>query len=124
MIGEQDQPLPEPEVEDLQQQSELDEKAMPVRPVGPVLVQQLPARIGLIRAEALTTAATKILYADPKRRRAILIAEGGFSVSKTGTGEFAPWPTNAPLVLEHCDEVWARSGSTATLTVITEVWAD
>lgn len=119
------QPDAMPEVEDLEQQSELPEMTVKVRVVGPTLTHELPARIGTVRVEPLTTAASKVLYNDEKRKSALLVCASAFSVSRSGNGEFALWPANVPLPVGHCDEMWARMpSSTANLTVITEVWAD
>lgn len=120
-----------PELEDLQQLPEEHIK-VPVRVVDPVQVQQLPSRHGVSRS--FGTAATDgepvpLLGADLRRRRAVIIAAsasiyvGEREMVKSGAA--AIWPAGVPLVIEHTEQVYARAATgTATVSVISENWAD
>lgn len=117
--------LPEPELEELQQH-DVPIPAVPVNVIGPVTVHQLPARSGPAFAQPLTTDFQRVLSVDLKRARANLIGSAAWQYSRTGAaGSGVPWPIAVPLVIEHGDSVYARvTTETATLSVITEVWAD
>ncbi len=116
---------PEPELEELQQH-DVPIPAVPVNVIGPVTVHELPSRSGPAFAHPLTTTFQHVLYADLKRARASLLGSAAWEYSRTGAaGSGVPWPISVPLVIEHGDSVWARVVSeTATLSVITEIWAD
>ncbi len=102
----------------------------PVVPVdvrGPVIVHQLPSKGGPSFKHPLTTTFSQVLGHDNKRARTtLLLAGAAWEYSRTGaSGSGVPWPSNVPLVLEHCDQVWARvTTETGNLSVITEIWAD
>lgn len=123
---------PNPDQLEVQQREEPALLVVPVRPVGPVTVQVLPARIGPAFTQGLNTSWQSVLGNDLKRRRATLLlvsstAADTWLYSRTQGGSGVPWPANVPLVLEHADAVYAQIGPgnpAATLSVITEVWAD
>ncbi len=117
--------LPEPELEELQQH-DVPIPAVPVNVIGPVTVHELPCKSGPAFATTLTTDFQKILYTDLKRARANLLCTAAWQYSKSGAaGSGVPWPVAVALVIEHADSVYARvTSETATLSVITEVWAD
>lgn len=118
--------LPNPDINDVQQLPDEPLVVIPVQPVGPVPVQNLPARCGAAFSHPLDTAFSNVLGADPKRRRVVLIGSDAWEYSRTGTaGSGVAWPADVPLVLEHCDAIRARvPTSTGTLSVIAETWAD
>lgn len=118
--------LPQPDIGTVQQLPDEPLLTVPIRAVGPVPVQQLPARAGAAFAEPLTTSFTKVLGADPKRRRVVLCAGDAWEYSRTGaTGSGIPWPAAVPLILEHCDQFYARvPTSDGVLAVIAETWAE
>jgi hypothetical protein len=105
---------------------------VPVKPVGPVSVTELPARCGVATSIALAAPGTgenvpiSVLERDPRRKRVVLICDQDWIYSRKPSDKHgAPWPKSVPLVLEHCDDILARAQSTAgTLTVIVENWAD
>jgi len=117
-----------------EQQRELDYPAVKVQVEGIAAVQRVPSRRVVCSNEPLSVqpgAATRVLTEDPTRRRASLILRSATATDQVlyqsnSSGQAVPWPANVALVLEHCDEMWASvpAGSTGTLTVITEHWAD
>lgn len=101
----------------------------PVVPVdvrGPVVTHPLPSKGGPSFAHPLTAVFSKVLGHDLKRSRTTLLIGAAWEYSRTGaSGSGVPWPSNVPLVLLHCDQVWARVvADTGNLSVITEIWAD
>lgn len=124
-MGTQIVDQPDPELGEVLQE----EPTLPTLPVnvnGPVQTRQLPSRIGGSIKEPLTTAFSRVLYADLKRRRAVLVADVDWEYSRTGnSGSGVPWYAKVPLVIEHADEVNARvPTSTGTLSIIAETWAE
>ena len=117
---------PDPDLADVQQEQSDALLVVPVRPVGPVPVQQLPARCGAAFPQPLSTTFAHVLGADPKRRRVVLVAAVAWEYSRTSSaGSGAPIPANVPLELQHCDTIYARvPTSTGTLAVIAETWAE
>lgn len=117
-----------PDLDDVQQIEEpAIEVPVSVQVDGPVIVHQLPSRTGPVIAEPLTTAPLKILAADPKRRRAVICGTGDWYVSHAQSAASGGlWPDSVPLVLEHGDAVYAYvvGEGAATLTIVTEYWAD
>lgn len=120
-----DQPLAMPDVDQLRQEDE-PLPAVPVRQVEPITVHNLPSRVGPMFSEDLSTDFVKILPSDVKRKRATLLASVAWEISRSGSvSSGVPWSANVPLVIEHCDTVYARVPTgTGELSVITEVWAD
>ncbi len=115
---------PEPELGEVLQEPGL--ATIPVSVGGPVQTRALPSRIGGASKEPLTTSFSNVLYADLKRRRAVLIADVDWEYSRTGnSGSGVPWYAKVPLVLEHADSVCARVPTgTGTLSIVTETWAE
>jgi hypothetical protein len=117
---------PEPELEELEQH-DVPGPVVPVNVMGPVTTHPLPSKGGPAFVQPLVaTSFTKVLSHDLKRARTTLLLGAAWEYSRTGgSGSGVPWPSNVPLVLEHCDQVWARVvADTGNLSVITEVWAD
>lgn len=115
-----------PDLVEVQQEDSDALLVLPVRPVGPVPVQQLPSRCGAAFPHPLSTTFSHVLGADPKRRRAVLVAAVAWEYSRTGnSGSGVPIPANVALELQHCDTIHARvPTSTGTLAVIAETWAE
>lgn len=124
-----------PDLEDIQQEEEERALVVPVRVVealSPVRVQLLPSRHGVSRSYG--TAATDadpipLLGADLRRRRATIVAIGADiyvgEKELVRAAEAALWPAGVPLVLEHTEMVYAQAATeTATVSVISENWAD
>lgn len=105
---------------------------VPVKPVGPTTVTELPAKCGAAFGMALAAPGTgenypvSVLGFDPRRKRVVLICDQDFYYARKDSDKTgAPWPKAVPLVLEHCDDIYARAQTTAgTLAVIVENWAD
>jgi len=125
---------PQPDLPDLQQREVYDVPAVPVCIDGTTDVHVIPNKRFSVSNEpvgANTGLFTRILTADPTRRRAVVMLQSAtatdtFSVSSSASGQSIPWPANVAMVLEHCDEVWARSGQAqgAVIGVLIENWAD
>ncbi len=118
--------LPQPDIATVQQLPDEPLLTIPVRAVAPVPVSILPARCGAAFKDGLGTSFSKVLGPDPKRRRTVLCGDADWEYSRSGaTGSGVPWPADVPLVLEHCDAVYARvPTSTGNLSVIAETWAE
>jgi hypothetical protein len=116
---------PNPTLDELQQR-DLPVPSVPVRVDGQVKVYNLPARSGpVVVVDIDTTTTQPILSADPKRSLATLIVDTAWYYKNRSNGQELPWPANVPLVLTHCDEVWARAQSEdGTLSGITEYYAE
>lgn len=113
-----------PDVPELLQR-DVELPAVPVRHDGPLIVQIAPSLRGPAFSMALATTFQHVLGADPKRRRAVLLADEAWLYRTATSGGGVPWPADMPLYLEHADQVYAATPTgTATLTVITEIWAD
>jgi hypothetical protein len=106
---------------------------VPVKPVGPVTVTTLPARCGAAVSLALAAPVAgadnfpkQLIDADSRRKRVVLICDVDWIYARQGSDKHgAPWPKSVPLVLEHCDAVYAMAQSSAgTLSAIVESWAD
>lgn len=115
---------PTPALPDVEQRP-VDYPAVAVQVVGPVLVQDQPARTGYIAVERLNTSgAVQVLTADPRRQRAVLVSSAAWSMLNKRSGAQAPMPANVPIIVQHCSEVWALgSASEQVLSVIVEVYA-
>lgn len=105
---------------------------VPVKPVGPVTVFELPSRCGAVLSVPLAVPAAgeaypvQVLDEDPRRKRVVLISDVDWIYARKASDKHgAPWPKAVPLPLEHCDAIFAASqGSAGTLSVIVESWAD
>jgi len=106
---------------------------VPVKPVGPVTVTELPARCGA--AFSVPVAApvagadnfpVEVLGSDARRKRVVLICDQDWVYARKASDKNgAKWPKTVPLELLHCDDIYARAQTTAgTLAVIVETWAD
>jgi hypothetical protein len=93
-----------------------------VRHDGPVDVRPVPSRWGPTFSHPLTTQFTHVIGSDLDRTRLTLIGSVDWLLSRTGrTGSGVPIPADVPLVLTHCDEIWAAvPTSTGDLAVIAE----
>lgn len=124
-----------PELDEIQQDEEHQLIEVPVRVVetcSPVRVQVLPSRHGVSRSYSSTNTDAEpipLLGADLRRRRATIVAAddsiyvGDRELVKSS--QAALWPAGVPLVIEHTSMVYARAATaTATVSVITENWAD
>jgi len=107
-----------------------DEPAVLVKVESPVRVQNLPRKAGATKTWNLTTTPTRVLAADHRRASATLLAIGGnvlvalSSAAKESAQSSALWPQNVPLTIGADSEIYAATVTgTATLTVITELWA-
>lgn len=125
---------PQPDLPELQQREVFELPSVPVRIDGPAQVNTLPSRRFSVSQEpvgASTANATRVLTNDPTRRRAIILFRSGtstdfFLVQSASTGQGVAWPANVPLVMDHCDEVYAKGGAAEaiSLSVLIESWAD
>jgi hypothetical protein len=117
---------PAPPLEDVQQREDYT-PTVPVKVAGPVRTQDLPARSGPAYTVPLDSASSPVraLYADLRRSRAVLVCASAWQYRRNKGSEACPIPANAMLVVTHGDEAYASIGSsTATLTVITEYYAE
>lgn len=115
----------QPELAELQQE-ESTLPAVDVRVVGPVQSQHVPNRLGQIDKVflAANAAAEQLLSGDLRRARATLISTTAFNIRRKRSGASAAWPANVALVVTHGDEMWGSATSDATVTVVTEFYAD
>lgn len=131
-----------PDIDDVYQEEEPEPTAVPVKVNHPVQVHILPSRMGVSRNYQVgTTNVVPLLNANPKRRRATLLATLTTSADSSTSrgvfigqnadalsGEAAVWPYNVPLVVEHSELIYVRAQGTLTtaaqISVITEDWAD
>lgn len=118
---------PEPDLAELQQRDQ-DGPAVPVRTAGPVEVHELPSRQAPAFSTTLADDNQHILGADRKRKVAILICDEPWLYAQQRSAPGVRWPADVPLVITHCDEVYAAihpdAAGTGTLSVISEIWAD
>lgn len=124
---------PRPEADAVLQRPE-DIRCVPVEVTGPVTTHELPSRGATTMIEVATVSPREILGADRTRKSAILLStDNPFYVSYSRNPSIASgpapvaalWPANVALPIAHCDwvTVFTLTG-TATLSVITENWAD
>lgn len=124
--------LPTPDEIEVQQR-EYPVHPLPVKPVGPTTTHELPAPTGAVFSLVLSTTRQRIVHADLKRKRTILLLYSGTAtdrwlIARSQSGTAVPWPANVPLVLESCDELWGLlsgaglAGSDGTLSIIAEMW--
>lgn len=102
---------------------------VPVTVAGPVRVQTLPSPVwAMVSYAGVTTAAIQILGAEPRRRKATLLANAATRLGPSGAqadAMSAPWPANTPLEMTHDGEVWARADTgTVNIFVLVEYWTE
>lgn len=102
---------------------------------GPVRTQELPHKAGAtfsrtVAALTATVPAVRILSADHKRARAVLMSVGqnmyvAFTqASAQDVSRMALWPANTSFVVTTATEVWVCAATaTTTISVVTELWA-
>lgn len=111
----------------------------PARPInvtvcGPVETREVPAVRAGYRTEqsVTTTVAVKILAFEPRRKSAVLIAQGqdiwlagSQAGAQVGASGAARIPALLPFVIGHLDEVWACSVTgTTDIAVLAEYWTE
>jgi hypothetical protein len=119
---------PTPEEIQLEEPDTLRIQPVPVSVEGTVVAQIAGSRVGTSRSIPLGTTPEVILPADPRRRRAVLLAD---AAARFGTRDDVDADYGfmlyafVPVELTHVDEVWARSDSgTVTLSVLVEEWTE
>lgn len=111
---------------DIDTQQQIPAPALPMVPVpvtitGPSATLRLPNRQGPAITAALTTTIQHVLGQDTRRARTTLICDQDWRYSTVGAGSGVPWYAKVPLVVEHCDAIYASVPTgTGTLTVIAE----
>lgn len=101
---------------------------------GVARVQLLPAQGGSAKSVTLAadTPAVKIAKPDPRRKKLLLLPVDqrvafGYSQAEADASSAALIPAGTGLPLDNRDaEVWVRSavlGEAATLTIVTDLWA-
>lgn len=96
----------------------------------PVRVQLLPRKSAATFTRTVGTSPFPLLKADHRRARALLTSEAPFLVAFSeaacqADSSMAAWPADTPLEVTAAVEVWAMVPvDTATISVITERWAD
>lgn len=117
----------------LQEEAPESYQAIPVKVeevATPVRVQALPRKSASTFTKTVGTVPFQLLRADHRRGRALLTSSDPFLVafseaSCQSEGSMAAWPADHPLELSATVEVWAMVPvDTATISVITERWAD
>ncbi|MFF8495176.1 hypothetical protein ACF06O_30610 [Streptomyces albidoflavus] len=96
---------------------------------APVRVQVLPRKAAATATKAVAEAPVRILRADHRRARALLVGSTDFLVafseaSCQAESSMALWPAGIPLELTATTEVWAMAPGGASLSVVTERWAE
>lgn len=120
-----------PDKDDVLQVEDPDPQAVEVRIVGPAKVQQLPHKGGATRTRIISTTPVKLLSADHRRARAVLMSVGTNVLYALGKEQavdpstMALWPQNVPYVVTADTEVWAVAvvGPTS-VSITTEMWAE
>lgn len=104
---------------------------VPVRIVGPVRAQILPAKSSSTKTVAVGTTPIRILQANHRRSRILLMATGGAmrvafnTASKETPASMALWPVNVPLELLGDDEVWVMGDAgNISVSLVASRWAD
>jgi hypothetical protein len=102
---------------------------------GPVRTQELPRRAGATFTRTVgtltgTTPAVRVLTADHKRARAVLMSVGQNMLvafnqgSAQDASRMILWPANSAFVVTTATEVWvAAATGTTSIGVATELWA-
>jgi len=126
---------PSPPLYELQQR-DIPLPSIPVRIDNPVQVRRMPNKGGPAFVTTLTAGTPEhILGADLRRARVTLIGYPTADESQDvlwyymsgRTGQRCPIASYTPLVLEHCDEIWAQgqlSSNGMDLVAIVELYAD
>jgi hypothetical protein len=101
---------------------------------GPTEVRELPAvRAGYRTEQGVgTTVAVKLLAFEPRRKSALIIAQGqdiyisgSQAGAQTGAAGAARIPTVVPLHIGHLDEVWACAVTgTTDISILCEYWTE
>lgn len=119
-------------LDDLEQRDEdypLPIPSVPVIVAGPVPVQVLPTISSGSRNMTVTTAAVRLVNADPRRASFTMISLDesfyyGTDQATVGRAYGALWPALVPLVVTHRDEIWvAGLQNTTIVSCISENWA-
>lgn len=120
-----------PDKDDVLQVEDPDPQAVEVRIVGPAKVQQLPHKGGSTRTRTIGTTPVRMLSADHRRARAVLMSVGAnalFALGKEQAADpstMALWPQNVSFVVTTDTEVWAAAATgTTSMSVMTELWAE
>jgi hypothetical protein len=119
-------PVEDSENPDLAEVLQLDPEwvSIPVRLDGPQPVHALPAINASAFVTALTTVPSTITGGDLKLARAVLLGDAAWLYGTTAQNCFMPWPINVPLVLKHCQGIYARSVTgTVNLSAVLEYWS-
>lgn len=103
---------------------------------SPLRTQALPRKGGATSTKTLTTTPLRVLTADHRRARAQIIGatvDLAFLVAFTETAAqdestMSLWPSRVPFETTATTEVWLRvpatPGSTVTVGISTELWAE
>jgi hypothetical protein len=107
---------------------------LPIAPVrvqqdGPVQVHIVPSVAAGSRSYVLASGEVKrVGNDDPRRRSLTLISDVSFVVgasdNEVRSGYGALWPAAVALKLTHSDEVYVKPTGNATVSAITETWAN
>ena len=106
-------------------------REVPVRVVGPVDVQSLPAQAWATRSYELTIAeATKVARRDPRRKRAVIgvVTQAAWigtsqSIAKAGVGYRMGAAATSTIELTHTEEIWAIADVAGSiLSILEEYW--
>lgn len=136
MSGNADQPIvavegtyvtdpPTPELDELEQRDPPGIDAVPVRHEGTLYVVRQPALASAVYGVGIDTTLRRAVDANPRRSAVTLIGTEAWRMARVPSGSGAPIPADIPIRLEHCDRIYARTeSSTATLTVIEEIYGD
>lgn len=100
---------------------------VPVSVDSPVKVQMLPSAGGLqVESQSLGTTPVRLLYRDPMRRHAIVLATD-YSIYVGGTqaqclAQSVAWPAGLPMPVTSDGDLWAYSaavgGASKVMTVV------
>jgi hypothetical protein len=122
----------QPDVDDVLQVEEPGtEPVVKVDQQGPVRTQALPTKAGATRTFTVGTLPTPfhILWPNPRRKQALLIAPAPFLVALNGASAqdgstMAQWPANVPFPVTATTDVWvAAVADTVAVSVVSEFWA-
>lgn len=123
----------QPQVDEVLQVEAEELTTVPVRVAevcAPVRVQALPRKAASSRTRRLgADRAERVLLADHRRARAVLVAPAPFLVgfseaSAQDASTMAWWPGGVPFECGAVAEVWVRAAAEATeVSVVTERWA-
>lgn len=123
-----------PDLDELEQRDDVAPTAIAVRLDESVKTHELPSRAGVMRSVTLTTTPEPIVGRDLARKRfhmhVYAPAEGVFigvdrQSVRDGTAYFVGQYGSVDVT--HCEPMWARSAAasaSATVSILTENWAD